>query len=305
MDHGAERSDGIASPAGVGVEHAEASARDAVAQRSDQAVLGELTDDALTGAMRVWQRRRGHRYSLDDVATAWEAARARPDACSYADLGCGIGSVLLMVAHKLPSDARIVGVEAQAQSFELATRNVARNGEALARRVRLFHGDLRAPELGETLEGPFELVTGTPPYLPPGSGSPSTDAQRTYARLEMRGGVEDYLAAAARVLAPSGRFVVCCDARRPERALEGGRAAGLVAVRRRDVIPRAGHKGALFTVWTFAHESTSEAPLVVEPPLVTRDEHGGRTEEAHALRRFFDLPVNEAEPPSPGKRGQR
>lgn len=259
--------------------------------------LDELTDDALAGPFRVWQRRRGHRYSLDDVATAWEAARACPDAQRYADLGCGIGSVLLMVAYKLPKSARIAGIEAQAQSFLLAKRNVARNG--LEDRVHLVHGDLRAPDLLERLGGSsFELVTGTPPYLPPDRASPSTDEQRTYARLEMRGGVEDYLAAAARVLAPGGRFVVCCDARRPERAIEGGRAAGLVPVRRRDVIPRADHKGPLFTVWTFAHEGE----LTIEPPLVARDANGGRTEAAHALRRFFDLTPNEAEPPSPGGR---
>ncbi|HJL20252.1 MAG TPA: methyltransferase, partial [Sandaracinaceae bacterium LLY-WYZ-13_1] len=210
--------------------------------------LGELTDDALAGDWRVWQRRRGHRYSLDDVATAWEAARARPDARSYADLGCGLGSVLLMVAYKLGPDARVAAIEAQAQSVSLARRNLARNG--LDARVRLVHGDLRRADLAEALGGSFELVTGTPPYLPPETASPSTDAQRTHARLEMRGGVEAYLAAAAPLLASGGRFVVCCDARRPERALEGGAAAGLAAVRRRDVVPRAGRKGPLFTVWT-------------------------------------------------------
>lgn len=259
--------------------------------------LGELTDDALTGPFRVWQRRRGHRYSLDDVATAWEAARARPEARRYADLGCGIASVLLMVTYKLPADARVVGVEAQAQSLHLARRNVERNG--LSDRVTLLHGDLRETRL----EGGFELVTGTPPYLPPDQATPSTDAQRAYARLELRGGVEDYLRAAAPLLAPGGRFVVCCDARRPERALEGGRAVGLAAVRQRDVVPRAGHKGPLFTVWTFARADESPS-LSVEPPLIARDEHGARTEAAHALRRFFDLSVNEAEPASPGARGE-
>ncbi len=260
--------------------------------------LGELTDDALAGPYRLLQRRRGHRYSLDDVATAWEAARAMPEARSYADLGCGIGSVLLMVAYKLGPDARVAAIEAQAQSVELARANVARNG--LADRVLLAHGDLREAELLERLGGArFELVTGTPPYLPPSSGSPSTDAQRTYARLEMRGGVEEYVRAAARVVAPGGRFVVCCDARRPERVIESAREVGLAPARRRDVVPRAGHKGPLFTVWTLAAEPAS---LVIEPPLIARDEGGGRTEAAHALRRFFDLPVNEAEPPSPGAR---
>ena len=79
-------------------------------------------------------------------------------------------------------------------------------------------------------------------------------------------------------------------------ALEGGREAGLFPVRRRDVVPRAGKKGPLFTVWTFARE---EAPLVEEPPLVARDEGGARTEASHDLRRFFDLPVNVDEPASP------
>lgn len=256
--------------------------------------LGELTDDAIAGSWRVWQRRRGHRYSLDDLATAWEAARARPAAARYADLGCGLGSVLLMVTHKLPADAQVAAVEAQAISAELARRNLARNG--LAERVRLVQGDLRDSGLLEQLGGArFDLVTGTPPYLPPESASPSTDAQRTYARLEMRGGVEAYLAAAVGILADEGRLVVCCDARRPDRALQGGRAASLFAVRRRDVVPREGHP-ALFTVWTFARE---ESPLDHEPPLIARDAAGGRTRIAHDLRRFFDLPVNEAEPPSP------
>lgn len=262
--------------------------------------LGELTDDAIAGSWRVFQRRRGHRYSLDDLVTAWEAARARPDARSYADLGCGLGSVLHMVAYRLGADARLAAIEAQAVSLALAERNLARNG--LRARVRLVHGDLRRPDLREALGGaPFDLVTGTPPYLPPDRASPSTDAQRTYARLEMRGGVEDYLAAAAPLLAEGGRFVVCCDARRPDRALDGGAAAGLAPVRRRDVVPRAGRKGPLFTVWTFGRAADVDAPLVEEPPLVARDADGGRTPIAHALRRFFGLPVNEAEPPSPGK----
>ena len=251
--------------------------------------MDELTDDAIAGSWRLFQRRRGHRYSLDDVATAWTAAQARPDARRYLDLGCGIGSVLLMVAYKLAGIERIVGVEAQDISIELARRNVERNGV----RAELLHGDLRQLEHDQG----FDLITGTPPYMPPGSGSPSTDAQRAYARLEMRGGIEDYIAAAARTLAKGGVFVACCDARRPERAIEGAAAAGLTPVRKQDVVPRAGHKGPLFTVWTFMHEGS----LVVVDPLVARDKRGARTEASHALREFFDLPVNRSEPASPGR----
>ena len=84
----------------------------------------ELSDDAITREFRIWQRRRGHRYSIDDVATAWQAARAQPNAQRYLDLGCGIGSVLLMVSWKL-DHALVVGIEAQPVSAALARRNLA------------------------------------------------------------------------------------------------------------------------------------------------------------------------------------
>lgn len=256
----------------------------------------ELTDDALAGSFRVWQRRRGHRYSIDDVATAWEAARERPAAARYLDLGCGIGSVLLMVAYKLPA-ASCAGVEAQDVSFDLARKNVERNG--LAERVVLRHGDLRDDALIDSLGGPFELVTGTPPYMPKEEGTVPPDSQRAHARVELRGGVEAYLRAAARALAEDGRAVVCAPARAPHRVIAGAAAAGLAPIRRRDVVPRAGHKGALFTVWTLARAPAASRSLEHAPDLVARDEGGARTETARELRRFFDLPVNEAEAPSP------
>jgi len=245
--------------------------------------VDELTDDALTGRFRVWQRAGGHRYSLDDVLTAWEATRQGVGARRYLDLGCGIGSVLLMVLDRLSTVEAAVGVEAQELSFALAERNVARNG--LASAVRLVHGDLRDRALQAGLGIPFDLITGTPPYMPVGTSTPSPDPQRRYARVELRGGVEDYLAAVGKLLADGGRAVVCCDARTPERALEGARRAGLVATRRRDVVGRVG-QAALFSVWTFAREGSLE----VAEPFVARDAEGRRTEDYFAVRTFFGLP---------------
>ena len=261
----------------------------------------DLTDDALCGSWRILQRRRGHRYSLDDVATAWEAARARPQATRYLDLGCGIGSVLLMVVYKV-APARAVGLEAQAESFELAQRNVERVPPR--ERVRLIHGDLRDRDAQDDAlrDGPFDLITGTPPYMPPSRGTVSPDSQRAHARAELRGGVEAYLAAASRLLADDGCLVVCADARHPERVLGTAAELALAPKQRRDVVPRA-TKGPLFSVWTLVRKEAREASLVGECPrgttLVARDAGGGRTEQAHALRRFFDLPVNEGEEASP------
>ncbi|MGD8858828.1 MAG: methyltransferase [Myxococcales bacterium] len=274
----------------------------------------ELTDDALTGDFRVYQRRRGHRYSLDDTVTAWVAARARPGARRVLDLGCGLGSVLLMLAYKLPR-AQLWGLEAQAESFELARRNVARN--RVDGRVRLFRGDLRddsplsqiLDEAREAGEPAFELVTGTPPYQPPGQGTVSPDPQRAHARVELRGGVEDYLQAAARAVAPGGLVVVCADARTPERVQEGACEAGLRLLTRQDVVPAAEYRRPLFGVFTLTRlvgdgddGRQGRAPRHL-PDLIARNADGSRGEDVRALRRFFDLPIRDDEAPSP-RRGE-
>lgn len=258
-----------------------------------------LTDDALTSRFRVLQRVRGHRYSVDDVAVAWEAANARPEAARAADLGTGIGSVALMLAHALPT-ASIAAIEAQEISFGLLEQNVARN--ALGERITIHLGDLRDPALLSRLSPNgerFQLVTGTPPYFPAASSSPSTDSQRTHARIEMRGGVEDYLAAAARIVDADGLVVVCGDARRPDRIEDGAARTGLCPLSRRDVVPREG-KGALIGVWTLTPRAG--ALFIRHPDLVLRDAHGARTPVQHDLRAFFGLSIREGEAPSPPTR---
>ena len=263
----------------------------------------EITDDAVAGPLRVFQRRGGHRYSLDDTLVAWVAARARPEATRVLDLGCGIGSVLLMLAYKLPH-AWVLGIEALEMSFQLAERNVARN--ALGGRVRVARGDLRDARLVDDArtEHVFDLVTGTPPYQPPGTATPSPDPQRAHARIELRGGVEDYVRAAARVLAPGGLVVVCADARAPERVERTSREVGLVPVHRLDVVPRSTEARALFTVWSLERARSDATPVPREEIFLARDASGARTEEARAVRRFFDLPLPDDEAPSPSSPAQ-
>ncbi|HEX7603834.1 MAG TPA: hypothetical protein VF316_19585, partial [Polyangiaceae bacterium] len=69
----------------------------------DDPLLGPLTDDALTRDFRVWQRAKGHRFSADDLATAYLAWRVAPEARRVVDLGCGLGSVLLHLAWAMPA----------------------------------------------------------------------------------------------------------------------------------------------------------------------------------------------------------
>jgi tRNA1(Val) A37 N6-methylase TrmN6 len=241
-------------------------------------VLGPLTDDLLTPDVRVFQRAKGHRFSSDDVATAYVAHRARPSARRVLDLGSGLGSVLLLLGWKLP-DAELCGVEAQAISFELLSRNVARSG--FRERVRVRHGDLRDVDLLVGFGGRFDLITGTPPYFPPEAALEAEDEQRAYARIEYRGGVEAYIRAAAPLLGPGAALVLCGDARAEPRVEQASRDEGLELVGRTEVVARTGQP-ALFSIWTLAAAPSAFAHQI----LTLRGPEGETTADALALRTF-------------------
>lgn len=248
----------------------------------------------LAGDWRILQRVDGHRWSLDDLVTAWfaaEAVRERPPR-RHLDLGCGIGSVLLLLAWRYPA-LESVGVEAQEVSHALARRSIAGDGAAARCAVRL--GDLRDARVldrGAT----FDLVTGTPPYLPPGTGRASVRVQCAPCRIEERGGIEDYCRAAARVLAPGGSFVACAGGTQDERVREAARAAGLAVARSRAIVPRAG-KAPLLAVHALRRDDEPCAEDALDPrdggalpPLVVRDLHGRWTDEFRAVRRAMGMP---------------
>src|SRR5205085_2669278 len=94
----------------------------------------------ISGHYSIFQYSHGHRFSTDDVLTAWCATQWAPRVERAADLGSGIGSVALIVAWRLPG-ARMVTVEAQAGSVRLARKSVRYNG--LDHRFTIHHGDLR------------------------------------------------------------------------------------------------------------------------------------------------------------------
>lgn len=239
----------------------------------------------LSGDWRILQRIGGHRWSLDDLVTAWvaadEARRAPPR--RFADLGCGLGSVLMMIAWRFPQ-ACGVGVEAQEVSADLARRSLAWNG--ILDRCEVRSGDLRDPAVVSD-SGAFDLVTGTPPYLAPGTANESKRPQIAPCRFEQRGGIDAYCGAAARLLAPCGVFVVCAGTSQLERAGAAAARAGLTIERRLDVIPRQG-KAALFSVYAMRRGSPRPSPRL--EALVVRNSNGERTDEFRTLRAEMGLP---------------
>ena len=264
----------------------------------------------LAGDYRIFQRRDGHRWSADDLITASFAVRtvlsgaraaARTGAPTGAmtgatprmgaaprrvvDLGCGIGTVLLFLAWRFP-EAECTGIEAQEISAGMAARSVAWNG--IERRCSVRHGDLRDVASHAGLGG-ADLVTGTPPYLPVGSGQESQRVQCGPCRFEHRGGIEDYCVTAAGLLAPGAPFVACAAGFQRARVYAAADAAGLAVTRWMDVLPKPG-KPPLFCVFAMSHRELA-GPMVEETPLLLRGADGRFTVEHDLMRHELGIPV--------------
>ena len=244
------------------------------------------TLDYISGRWRIFQYSNGHRFSTDDVLTAWYGTTCAPRVARAADLGSGIGSVALIVAWRLPA-AAICTVEAQAISVRLARKSVRYNG--LESRVTLYEGDLRDPSILRG-EAPFDLVTGSPPYFAPGTAVEAGHPQAVPARIEVRGDIAGYADAAARVLAPGGVFAFVYPAAHGGRAEEALEAAGLALVRRRDVIFREGDPPLIALFAAMRRDDIPPLRPWIEPPLLIRRADGGVSAEYAAIRISFGFP---------------
>lgn len=202
-------------------------------------VSEEVTLDRLAGEWLIHQLKGGHRFSADDLLTAWMAARHAPEATRILDLGAGIGSVGLMCLWRLQQNGLIerhlTMVEAQEVSHHLCRQTIQVNG--LDGQTTLRLGDLRDPASVPERDF-FDLVTGSPPYIPLGKGVVSPHPQRAACRMELRGTIADYAQTAAAAMHPDGWFV-CCFAGQDPRAEAGIAAAGLHLRHRTDVYFRA------------------------------------------------------------------
>lgn len=245
------------------------------------------TLEYISGSFRIFQCAKGHRYSTDDVLTAWYGTSHAPRVERAADLGSGIGSVALVCAWRLPG-ATFCTVEAQEISIRLARKSVRYNG--LESRFMLYHGDLRDASLLAG-EAPFDLVTGSPPYWPPGTAMEAEHPQAVPARIEVRGSIVDYARAAARILAPGGLFAFVFPTAQLDRALGALSDARLTLIRRRDVVFREGDPPlvTLFAASRAEDIPPSYQPLV-EPPLTIRRRDGSTDPEYSAIRMSFGFP---------------
>jgi tRNA1(Val) A37 N6-methylase TrmN6 len=194
----------------------------------------------------------------------------------------------MIAAWRLPG-AQIVTIEAQLESVRLARKSAAYNG--LESRYEIRHGDFR--DNGLEANERFDLVLGSPPYFPAGTGIEGDHPQKVACRFELRGDIADYAMTAARHLAAGGVFACVFQVEQVARIEAAARNAGLTIVRRRPVVFKEGEDpliGLFLMMRSLDLPETMRARTWVEPALVIRAADGRVHPEYSAVKLAIGFP---------------
>ncbi len=236
---------------------------------------GESLGTFYHGRVSVLQKKKGYRFSVDAPLLAdFIRTRAEDEAL---DIGTGSGVISLLLSVK--PFRHIVALEIQEDLADLARRNVELNG--MGGRIEVVHADLRTYEPGRW----FDLIFSNPPYIPKSTGFLSRSVERSAAKHELNGDIEDIMEKTAAWLEPGGR---ACFVYPEKRRVDFARAAdrrGFRIRRFRQILPRSGEPANLFlTELGFAAGAgAAAAEPEVMPPLVLFGPGGKYTDEAEAV----------------------
>ncbi|MCK0206903.1 methyltransferase [Starkeya koreensis] len=242
----------------------------------------ELTDDAfLGGRLNLLQPARGHRAGHDAMLLA---ASAPGDARHAVDLGAGVGAAGLAFAVRVP-EAGVTLVEIDPVTAALAARNAARQTPDMGARARVVVADIaalaRPAGPSEPAARAADLVLMNPPFNDPARHRVSPHERRALAHSVADAGLDMWLRAAERLLAPGGRLALI---HRPEavEAILAGLKGRFGAVTIRPVHPAPGAPAHRLLVGAVKGRRTPPALLT---SLVLAGEDGRPSEDAERLLR--------------------
>ncbi len=118
---------------------------------------------------------------------------------SIIDIGTSTGVIPLLLASKT-NIGQITGVEIDAETANVATENIERNG--LVDRVKIINSDYR--DLPDNKD--YDIIISNPPYIKAGHGRESADEKRNTARYEKSGSLRELISISNNLLSEDGRL---------------------------------------------------------------------------------------------------
>ena len=236
------------------------------------------TLDALGyGDLQIIQPQQGFRFTIDPVLLAGFAQiKARE---TWIDLGSGSGVLPLLLATR-EKLLQITGVEIDPDSADRARRSVVLN--KLEKQIDIIQGDLRNLRHSHAAQSCDAVITN-PPYRRPESGRVSPGAERSIARHELHGSIDDFLEISRYLLKNGGRFYVIYLAERLPELLSKMSAKKIEPKRLRCIHPQRLNDANLVLI---EGRRSGRPGLTIAPPLFLY-EGNGYSEEVRMLAGDF------------------
>jgi tRNA1Val (adenine37-N6)-methyltransferase len=230
----------------------------------------ETVDKILDGRLRVFQNKKGYRFSLDSILLAhFVSLKPRTRAI---DLGCGNGVILLILAKHFPQ-VNCVGLEIQETLAALAQKNTQLNG--LDGSVKILTGDAR--NIKDFFRAhSFDNVIFNPPYRKLSSGRINPHPEKAIARHEINGSLKDFLTASQYLLKPAGSVFTIYPAKRLVELVYLFRLSDIEPKKMRLVFSDKTSEAQFVLV---EGKNGSREELKIESPLFIYDQDKNYTEE--------------------------
>jgi tRNA1Val (adenine37-N6)-methyltransferase len=232
------------------------------------------TDSLFQGQLKIIQKKKGYRFSIDAAILAGHVSLKAADVA--VDLGTGCGIIPLILTLHNPS-AHIYGIEIQKDLAELASRNVRVN--RMEERITIVHGDMK--DFKSYLRpGTADVVFSNPPYRSVLSGRINPEAERAVARHEIKACLSDVVTVAECLLEPAGRFVVIYPAERVVDLVGRMRASKLEPKQLRLIHSKQSSGAKLVIAEGIKYGNPG---LKILPPLIIYKPGGGYTDEVKKM----------------------
>ncbi len=221
--------------------------------KQDKCAMRVSTDAVLLGA---WTSTNGSKYILD--------------------IGTGTGVIALMMAQK--SEARIVAIDIDKESYEQALTNVQESN--YADRISVIHCAFQ--DFVQEQSQKFNLIVTNPPYFI--DSLKSNTGSRTIARHTDTLSFDDLISGVKKILHEKGKFCLILPKNEAETFRSKAEAHGLYLsklMRVRTTTEKSSEKRHLMQ-FEFKESEFSESTLIIEA-----DSHRNYTAEYKALTKDF------------------
>jgi tRNA1Val (adenine37-N6)-methyltransferase len=229
----------------------------------------ETLDTFYHGRIRVFQKKKGYRFSVDAPLLADFIQTTETD--RILELGAGNGIVSLLLSIK--PFTHLTALEIQESLAEQARRNVRLND--LEDRIEVVHKDLRV----YSVKHKFDLVFSNPPYIKQNAGHLSVSDEKSVAKHELKCTISDIMHKTEELLKTSGVAYFIYPVTREEDFMRATQETKLRVRNIRYVYPFKGSDPNLFLV--SCEFSSPEARRL--RPLVLYEKKGKYTEETQDI----------------------